>query len=324
MLHSVFTEFEAYAEVIQNASMDMRLPSLRTPRWEFMHASVGRIHVQYALEGGGNIAEGCTFRDGWAFFQQSAHGTDGLANGRPLATDEVFVIPPGADFCLACKPKHEWASVFIPASDLFQPTDPSRRTDFPLLDELTGGQESALPTRPFTVKPSNGLAHTFKSLVCGFLSSARLEPSILFPSAASLAFREELISTIRRILQSPRSPHCKHFDRWHEQTTSAIQLAATRPANALSLPTLARLIRVPERTLRTAFQRQYGISPVEFLRIDRLHEARRILRTGCPDQTSVTKVAIALGFWDLGRFAIRYRRLFGEKPSVTLRTAVRR
>lgn len=308
MFHSLFTEFEAYAETIQKASIDMRLPLLKKAYWEIMHASVGTIHIQYAREGGGNIAEGSTFRQGWAFFQQTAYGRDGLANGRMLAADEVFVIPPGAEFCLACQPEHEWVSVFISDSELFGST------------EL---QELATPKRAFVLKPVDGLAQRLRSLVIDFLSTAKVKPMILSTPATETAFRDELVSTIHLILQSPKSAMSKHFDRWRDQTGLAIKSAAEQPANSISLSTLAQVIRVPERTLRTAFQRQYGMSPAEYLRIDRLHDARRMLRASCPDQTSVTEVATALGFWDLGRFATRYRKLFGEKPSATLQTSNR-
>jgi AraC-like DNA-binding protein len=53
-----------------------------------------------------------------------------------------------------------------------------------------------------------------------------------------------------------------------------------------------------------------------------MHLARRALRQADPLATTVTVIATEHGFWDLGRFAAVYRKLFGELPSETLRLGV--
>jgi AraC family transcriptional regulator, ethanolamine operon transcriptional activator len=46
--------------------------------------------------------------------------------------------------------------------------------------------------------------------------------------------------------------------------------------------------------------------------------ARRALRKGLPDTTTVTEIATRYGFWHFGRFAGESQSLFGEAPSSTL------
>ncbi len=84
---------------------------------------------------------------------------------------------------------------------------------------------------------------------------------------------------------------------------------------------LCEALQVPERTLRRAFERTFAISPIRFLKLRRLGLVRRALRTADPAHTKVSEVASRFGFWEMGRFAGEYRRLFGEKPSETLRRA---
>jgi AraC-like DNA-binding protein len=52
----------------------------------------------------------------------------------------------------------------------------------------------------------------------------------------------------------------------------------------------------------------------------RMHLARRALRAADPAVATVTtQIATDYGFWELGRFSVGYRSLFGESPSASLR-----
>jgi AraC-like DNA-binding protein len=50
-----------------------------------------------------------------------------------------------------------------------------------------------------------------------------------------------------------------------------------------------------------------------------MHLASRALRIADAETTTVTEVATSYGFWELGRFSVAYRSLFGEPPSAALR-----
>ncbi|MFO1061060.1 MAG: helix-turn-helix domain-containing protein [Dongiaceae bacterium] len=75
---------------------------------------------------------------------------------------------------------------------------------------------------------------------------------------------------------------------------------------------------VSVRTLHTACMEHTGLSPHRFMSLRRMHLARRALTAADPARATVTGIAADLGFWELGRFSVRYRRLFGESPSATL------
>ncbi len=84
---------------------------------------------------------------------------------------------------------------------------------------------------------------------------------------------------------------------------------------------LCRAAGVSERTLRNAFHDVHGLSPKQYLRRHGLEEARQALQLAHGARGAVTLVATECGFFELGRFAGAYRRLFGERPSDTLRRA---
>ena len=76
---------------------------------------------------------------------------------------------------------------------------------------------------------------------------------------------------------------------------------------------------VSERTLRAAFHDVVGVSPKRYALMQRLQAAHQALQQADPHTTTVTDVAMTFGFFELGRFAGRYRHTFGEVPSQTLR-----
>jgi AraC-like DNA-binding protein len=61
------------------------------------------------------------------------------------------------------------------------------------------------------------------------------------------------------------------------------------------------------------------MSPKRYLWLRRMNLARRALRRADPESTTVTEIATNYGFWELGRFSVAYRSLFGESPSTALR-----
>lgn len=86
----------------------------------------------------------------------------------------------------------------------------------------------------------------------------------------------------------------------------------------VDVATICGALNLPRRTLARAFRETLGVGPMTYLRLMRLSAARCALAAaGTGD--SVTEIALAHGFHELGRFAQLYRRMFDETPSETLR-----
>lgn len=88
----------------------------------------------------------------------------------------------------------------------------------------------------------------------------------------------------------------------------------------LPIAHLSALVGVSERGLRNAFNAVRGMSPKRFAIHDRLNEVRRALSEPRAPNATVTNIATEHGFFELGRFAGRYKAVFGETPSETLRS----
>jgi AraC-like DNA-binding protein len=73
--------------------------------------------------------------------------------------------------------------------------------------------------------------------------------------------------------------------------------------------------------LRACCHEYLGMGPMRYLWLRRMHLARHALIRADPATTTVTMIATDKGFWELGRFSVEYRSMFGESPSASLHRA---
>jgi AraC-like DNA-binding protein len=144
-------------------------------------------------------------------------------------------------------------------------------------------------------------------------------PEIIKNANAALGLEQELIQALVNCLvpgsykadASAEGRHALIMRRLHSHI-------AERGDQAIFIPELCLTIGVSERTLRACCLEHLGMGPNRYLWLRRMQMARRALLNGAPKVTSVTSVATDFGFWELGRFSVSYRELYGESPSVTL------
>jgi AraC-like DNA-binding protein len=144
-------------------------------------------------------------------------------------------------------------------------------------------------------------------------------PEIIAQSEASRGLEQALIEAMVSCLASRDVREDRAAQRQHVLIMRRFRrVVEERADEALYIPEISNMIGVSGRTLRVCCQEQLGVGPKRYLLLRRLHMARRTLREATPDAMTVTDIATRYGFWELGRFAVEYRSLFGESPSVTL------
>jgi AraC-like DNA-binding protein len=172
------------------------------------------------------------------------------------------------------------------------------------------------------LRPSRLDAAHLRSLHAKACRLAEIKPELLAHPEVSRAIEQDLIHAVVNCLTSneareysgPELHHIEIMDRYE-------QVLAKHSEGQLKIPELCAAIGVSERTLRTCCEKFLGMSPAQYIRLQRLTKVRAALRQADSSTATVADLARGFGFWELGRFAGLYQQVFGEMPSATLRSA---
>lgn len=88
----------------------------------------------------------------------------------------------------------------------------------------------------------------------------------------------------------------------------------------INIEKFAKEYEVSGQTLINAFKSLFGFTPKTFLQLLKLNLAQHDLQNANFNNTTVLKIASKWGFSHMGRFSKNYTELFGENPSVTLKS----
>jgi AraC-like DNA-binding protein len=184
--------------------------------------------------------------------------------------------------------------------------------------ELTGCELTVMPGT--VLRPPDHLGDQMLSMIETATNMIRTASGVFASRPASNGLEEALLRPmIMCLLQGTAQKESKPRGRraaMAKTFEAVIQANFDRP---LFISDLCRIVGVSERTLRNICQEQLGMSPHRFLALRRLHLARQALLRSDQYSATVTGIAMSHGVWELGRFAVAYKSLFGESPSATLR-----
>ena len=185
---------------------------------------------------------------------------------------------------------------------------------------LIGEADLASPRATTALRPDPAALARLRFLHQAAARLARTDPGRIDHPQVARALEDAFVGAMVRCLAGGRpAPAWRPGERRGALIRRMEELLAGRRSLPVYVTDLCQSLGVGERALERACQDFLGMGPKRYLWLRRLHLARRSLVETDASQTTVAQVALAHGFWELGRFAVQYRQAFGERPSETLR-----
>ena len=234
-------------------------------------------------------------------------GPDLFVSGLEIGPTNILRHSLSDDFYQRSSGSVSFAAMSLPVEDMVA------------VGEAMAGTDLTPPRDTMSIAPSPPAMARLQRLHAAAARLVEEAPEIIANPDAARGLEQALIEALVGCLANSE-------DREHTLAQSHHSIVMRRfrrvveenPDQPLFIPEICEAIRVPGRTLRMCCQEHLGMGPKHYLLLRRLHMARRALREATPDAMTVTDIATRSGFWELGRFAVEYRSLFGELPSVTL------
>jgi AraC-like DNA-binding protein len=191
--------------------------------------------------------------------------------------------------------------------------------DLAAAGQAIAGCPLTFPAQPHIVRPPPSLLSRLTAIHAATGQLAKAAPDFLAKPSVTNALEQELVHAIVRCLADPTTSEPRHDATRHTRVISRFEeFLALKRYEPLYLAEICAAIGVSERALRACCHEHLGVGPVRYLWLRRMNLAHRALLRADLANTTVTAIATDHGFWELGRFSVDYRSLFGETPSATL------
>ena len=190
--------------------------------------------------------------------------------------------------------------------------------DFDAACRAMTGSQFTLPSFRNVVRPKSDPMMRLVNLHNTIRTIAHTMPDLFeLPEVVRALEQRSIHLMVRCLTEGTVSPTTNTGQRREAIIARFEDFLEANPKTPLYLPEICAAVGAAERTLRAACEEHFGMGPIRYLALRRMHLVHRALRTS-PSTATVTQVATDHGFWELGRFAVAYRALFGEAPSATL------
>jgi AraC-like DNA-binding protein len=273
-----------------------------------VRAELGRVWMHRTEESSPRVLHGYSDMQRVAVVFETRPGSEMTWNGVVVEADSLAIMESGRHYHQRFSGTPRWGSASLPVSETGA-----------LLGEIIG-REPDLRGRARPIRAGAEAIGRLRRLHANIARLAERSSDSPGSSDAARGLEQAMTLAIAQCVADAREPHGDAA--WRRREILIRRLRAFMAANsdkALYIPEICEAIGVSDRTLRACCHDYFGMGPNRYLVLRRMHLAHQRLLAVGPGEATVTEIAMQYGFWELGRFAVEYRRIFGERPSATLR-----
>jgi AraC-like DNA-binding protein len=304
-----FTDIDAYHASLRGAQVDGIVTSRGNFNVKSTKVRFDRLAIQRNEETLARVVKNSFDRRQYAMVfalrpnQQSVH-----INGTEVSPADLIVFGAGAEGHNRIAPNNHWGSIAVTHKTLAS------------MGEILIGRELIAPTSTYRIRPPPALLSRMLNLHAAAGHLVETVPDILVKPEVARALEQALLEAMVACIASENAPVAHNIDHRHGAVPRRLEeFLEANLDRTVYVEELCKATGVSYPTLRGCCQDLLGMSPKRYLWLRRMHLARRALRIADPLTTNVTEIATDHGFWELGRFSVAYRSLFGEAPSTSLR-----
>jgi AraC-like DNA-binding protein len=235
-----------------------------------------------------------------------AEGPSPVWGGIEVQTGEILTLGPGQRVHAKTLGSSHWGAIQVPDQQLDQ------------YGRALNGARFIVPAVA-RWRPPSAAARQLRSLHRAAIRMAEARAGALTDLQAAHGLEQQLLHALIECLAQGAEEERASGRRHRDILARFEDLLVAEPSAGTA--EICAALGVSQRSLRECCKEHLGMGPSRYRYLCAMQQVRCALRSASSDTTKVSGVAARYGFRGLGRFATRYRALYGELPSATLRRA---
>jgi AraC-like DNA-binding protein len=304
----IFTDPQMYQSSIRPAQVEVVVTTKGDFRAELKRVEFSRLWLQ---SGRVNLPVIChsavSPERAPIFFLANGNQAAYRYGGLDTSLGEVIAVRPGSTHYSRSEATTHWATLSL------------SREDLAVAGRVLAGRELTAPSVTRRLRPPSRWVSRLLNLHEAAEKVADAAADILSLSEPARALEHALMHAMIMCMTEGSPVEVRSGARQHLAILARFEdFVRANDNRPLYLTEICAAVGASGRVLRMCCQEHLGMGPVRYLWLRRMHLARRALKEADPRTATVARIAMDYGFWELGRFAVRYRELFGESPSASI------